>query len=59
VFGHNPNKDYYARWGKGSPIAERKEAMGIDWMNREELREAIPPAFTEFIGKHLMWRLCA
>ncbi len=24
---------------------------GIDWMTREELAEAIPPAYTEFIGK--------
>jgi DNA (cytosine-5)-methyltransferase 1 len=23
---------------------------GIDWMSREELAEAIPPAYTEFIG---------
>lgn len=27
---------------------------GIDWMNREELAEAIPPAYTEFIGKQLI-----
>jgi DNA (cytosine-5)-methyltransferase 1 len=29
-------------------------AMGIDWMTREELAEAIPPAYTEFIGTHLL-----
>lgn len=30
-------------------------AMGVDWyMTRPELSEAIPPAYTEFIGKHLM-----
>ena len=29
--------------------------MGIDWfMTRTEVREAIPPAYTEFIGKHLI-----
>mgnify|MGYP001349792537 CR=1 FL=1 len=27
---------------------------GIDWMTRKELVEAIPPAYTEFIGKQLM-----
>jgi DNA (cytosine-5)-methyltransferase 1 len=25
-------------------------AMGIDWMNRKELSQAIPPAYTQFIG---------
>ena len=29
------------------------EAMGIDWMQREELTQAIPPAYTEFIGRQL------
>lgn len=27
---------------------------GIDWMTRAELAEAIPPAYTEFLGKQLM-----
>ncbi len=31
-----------------------KEAMGIDWMSKNELTQAIPPAYTEFIGKYLM-----
>jgi DNA (cytosine-5)-methyltransferase 1 len=29
------------------------KAMGIGWMNKRELSEAIPPAYTEFIGGHL------
>ena len=33
---------------------KRREAMGIDWMNGNELSESIPPAFTEFIGEALM-----
>jgi DNA (cytosine-5)-methyltransferase 1 len=36
------------------PIAEAKAAMGIDWMNRDELSQAIPPAYTEHIGYYLM-----
>ena len=27
-----------------------REVMGIDWMNRKELSQAIPPAYTEWIG---------
>lgn len=33
---------------------ERMEAMGIDWMEKKELSQAIPPAYTEFIGKQLL-----
>lgn len=33
---------------------ERCEAMGIDWMNGLELSQAIPPAYTEWIGQRLL-----
>ncbi len=47
------------RHGKNSCELTRREhlaaAYQIDWgMSREELREAIPPAYTEYIGKYLM-----
>jgi len=29
-------------------------AMGIDWMTLEELQEAVPPAYTEYIGRQLI-----
>lgn len=32
----------------------RREVMGIDWMSGSELSQAIPPCYTEFIGKHAM-----
>ena len=39
------------------PLAKQQEAMGIDWMTLEELSEAIPPAYTEFIGEQLIQRV--
>lgn len=38
-------------------VERGRVAMGIDWMTREELSEAIPPAYTEFIGKYLIGAL--
>lgn len=32
-------------------LEHAKAVMGIDWMTRSELSQAIPPAFAEFIGR--------
>lgn len=41
---------------RGKGYTQRcRDAMGIDWrMNRDEMAESIPPAYTEWIGKQLM-----
>jgi DNA (cytosine-5)-methyltransferase 1 len=40
--------------GNFSGVAQAREAMGIDWMTRDGLRESIPPAYTEFIGGQIL-----
>lgn len=37
-----------------SSLAEASKLMGIDWMRWTELREAIPPAYTQYVGKYLL-----
>lgn len=34
-----------------------KEALGIDWMTSRELTQAIPPVYTQYIGKQLLRNL--
>jgi DNA (cytosine-5)-methyltransferase 1 len=45
--------------GHIAPMWKAREAMGIDWMRRDQLSEAIPPAYTRFIGLQLMDALVA
>ena len=33
--------------------------MGIDWMRGEEIKQAIPPAYTEYIGARLLEHLAS
>jgi len=56
------NSHFYKRKAKGLrgriPVPEACEMMGIDWpMTAFEVGEAIPPAYTEFIGSQLIERL--
>lgn len=47
VFGHGQGL------GPGEVDLWRR-AMGIDWMTREELSQAIPPIYTEYLGGRLL-----
>jgi DNA (cytosine-5)-methyltransferase 1 len=38
---------------------EWRQAMGIDWMTRDEIKEAIPPAYSEFLGAQILAALKA
>jgi DNA (cytosine-5)-methyltransferase 1 len=53
VWGHaggSSKRDEIAQFG----TQDRRDAMGIEWMTGNELSQAIPPDYTEYIGKYLM-----
>lgn len=49
---------YFAVYGNGGgkgTVAQWQKAMGIDWTaDRHELAEAIPPAYSEYLGAQLL-----
>jgi DNA (cytosine-5)-methyltransferase 1 len=46
--------DFVTVAGKGTPPKVAGAAMGIDWMIGTELSQAIPPAYTEWLGKEML-----
>ncbi len=40
--------------GGNCSVANACAAMGIDWMNKNELNQAIPPPYTDWIGHQLL-----
>jgi len=54
-------RDSLRKYDKGVDdftVEDGREAMGIDWMSLAELCQAIPPAYTEWLGGHLMREVC-
>ncbi len=59
IFGESiRSRRHGEKAGKKNYLAIGKEAMGIDWMTCAELSQAIPPAYTCFIGEQLNHYLC-
>ncbi|MEU4239514.1 DNA methylase [Actinoplanes sp. NPDC026619] len=52
VYHDGPYVAAYGDGGGKASVAEMQTAMGIDWTDvREELTEAIPPAYTAWLGR--------
>jgi hypothetical protein len=55
IYGdHGRDRRRKGGYGRYFTLDERKQAMGVDWMARDELDQAIPPAYTEYIGRALL-----
>jgi DNA (cytosine-5)-methyltransferase 1 len=39
---------------KPKDLTDARDAMGIDWMTRPEIAQAIPPAYTHWLGRQLL-----
>lgn len=59
VTGQTPQRNH--KWDYGKTYEretftadDARAAMGIDWMPMKYLSQAIPPAYTRFIGEHLL-----
>ncbi len=57
-FGQPLSSDMFVQvtGGGNAPVKVKGQAMGIDWMINKELNEAIPPAYTEYIGRQV-WQI--
>jgi len=56
--GSTKRKEYVTVAGHGgygsNALSEWRDAMQIEWMNKKELAEAVPPAYAEYIGKQII-----
>ena len=56
AYGGGPmNRDRDDKRGGYSPtVAIRRRIMDCDWMTQKEVNQAIPPAYTQFLGEQLL-----
>jgi DNA (cytosine-5)-methyltransferase 1 len=51
--------DYYHAVGNFSGVDYIRQDMGVPWMNRDGIRECIPPSYAQFIGAQLLEHLAS
>lgn len=55
IYGHGESKPMRNKRGfQISQVAHRREVMQMPWANRDEIAQAIPPAYSEFIGRQFL-----
>jgi DNA (cytosine-5)-methyltransferase 1 len=57
VYGDHVRGTQIGRYGNNYqryPVEAGRSAMGIDWMTQKELSQAVPPAYTRWIGRFLI-----
>ncbi len=63
VYGRHDRRRLWTRVDgtelRAADLPTAQEAMGIDWMDWNEIREAIPPAYTRFIGEQFLAQVAA
>jgi DNA (cytosine-5)-methyltransferase 1 len=53
--GRKPREgEYWSIAGNFSGVWEAGDAMGMPWANQDGLRQAVPPAYTWWVGSYLM-----
>lgn len=57
VTGHGSGVEWESKHSRQPSIEQGKELMGMPWATWEEVTQAIPPAYTEWIGSHMLERL--
>jgi DNA (cytosine-5)-methyltransferase 1 len=59
VCGTGTPKPILDRVGRPIRLAEKRRLMGIDWMGVNDISQAIPPAYTLWLGAQLMSAITA
>jgi hypothetical protein len=55
VYFDGPYVAVYGKGGGKATLSEAQKAMGIDWTdNYDSIKDAIPPAYTEYVGKSFL-----